>query len=164
MDKNKKNKALYLSILIIFFILGWFLNSTFETLKVHKEKPFFGDEERYSPHDVIKEEDLQLDNDRLVINFPGLALAQYADTNSMDPLLDEHATGLEIIPESEEDIFVGDVIAYQSGDDLIVHRIVLISKDDFGWYAVVKGDNSETYNPERIRFEQVKYLLVGVLY
>lgn len=162
MNKNKRNKIFYFSLLVIFFIFGWFLNSVFETLSIHKEKPFFGDEERFSPYDRIKEQDLQLFFDRLIINFQGIKLASYSNTNSMDPLIDEHSTGLEIIPETEEDIHEGDIVAYQSGNDLIVHRIVSVSEDELGWYALLKGDNSQ--DVEKIRFEQVKYVLIGVLY
>lgn len=160
MDKNKKNKVLYISILITFFILGWFLNSI--TLNIHEEKPFLGDEEKLSPSDRIKEEHLQLFSDKLIINFPELRLASYTNTNSMDPLLDEHTTGLEIMPSSEQDIHAGDIVAYQSGNDLIVHRVIAIGEDDLGWHAVLKGDNSKEL--EKVRFEQVKYVLVGVLY
>lgn len=160
MNKNKKKKALYLSLLAIFFILGWFLNSV--SLNIHQEKPFFGDEERLSPYNRIEEKHLQLFSDKLIVNFPEIKLAHYTNTNSMDPLIDEHTIGLEIVPESKEEIHKGDVIAYESGNDLIVHRVVAISEDDQGWYAVLKGDNSASY--ELVRFEQIKYILVGVLY
>lgn len=162
MNKNKKNKTLYFSLLIIFFIFGWFLNSISETLNIHKEKPFFGSEEKISPQDRIKEENLQLLSDKLIINFPGIKLASYTDTNSMDPLIDEQTNGLEIVPQSENDIHVGDVVAYQSNNDLIAHRVIAIDKDEIGWYALVKGDNSE--NIEKIRFYQIMYVLIGVLY
>lgn len=161
MNKNKKTKALYLSLLVIFFILGWFLNSL-STLNIHQEKPLFGSEERISSHDRIKEDHLQLFSDKLIVNFPEIELASYTDTNSMDPLIDEHVTGIEIIPVSEEDIHIGDVVAYQSGNNLIPHRIMLIGEDDLGWFAILKGDNSRTY--EKVRFEQIKYVLIGVLY
>lgn len=160
MAKNKKNKVLFISLLVIFFILGWFLNSL--QLNIHEEKPFFGDEERFSPYNRIEEKHLQLFSDKLIINFPKIELAYYTNTNSMDPLIDEHATGLEIIPESEEEIHIGDVVAYQSSNDLIVHRVVAIGEDELGWYAMLKGDNSKSL--EKVRFEQIKYVLIGVLY
>jgi hypothetical protein len=157
-----KKKTLYLSALIIFFILGWFLKSVIETISIHQEKPFMGDKEISSPYNRIKEDDLQLSPDKLVINLPGIALASYTDTNSMDPLLDEKTTGIEIIPKTEEEIHVGDVVAYESGNDLIPHRVIQTGKDDQGWYAIVKGDNSESL--EKIRFEQIRYVLIGVFY
>lgn len=160
MNKNTKNKAFYFSLLATFFILGWFLNSI--SLNIHEEKPFLGDEERLSPYDRIKESHLQLFSDRLIINFQNIQLAHYTNTNSMDPLLDEHAIGLEIMPNLEEDIHVGDIVAYQLGNDLIVHRVISIDKDTLGWCAMLKGDNSKEV--EKVRFEQIKYILIGVLY
>jgi len=160
MAKNKKNKALFISLLAMFFILGWFLNSL--SLNIHEEKPFFGDEERFSPYNRIEEKHLQLFSDKLIINFPKIELASYTNTNSMDPLIDEHSTGLEIIPDLEEDIHVGDVVAYQSGSDLIAHRVISIREDELGWYAMLKGDNSKSF--EKVRFKQIKYVLIGVLY
>ena len=143
MNKNKKNKAIYISLIFMFFIFGWFLNSIFETLDIHKEKLFLGSEERMSPSDRIKESHLHLFSDKLIINFPELILASYTNTNSMDPLIDEHTTGIEIKPNSEEEIHPGDIVAYQSGNDLIAHRIISIGNDDLGWYALLKGDNSK---------------------
>lgn len=160
MDKNKKNKTFYFSLLVMFFIFGWFLNSI--SLNIHEEKPFLGDEEKLSPYDRIKESHLQLFSDKLIINFQKIQLAYYTNTNSMDPLLDEHTIGLEITPSSEEDIHVGDIVAYQSDNDLIVHRVISIDKDNLGWYVIVKGDNSKEL--EKVRFEQIKYILIGVLY
>lgn len=164
MNKNKKNKTFYISLLVTFFILGWFLDSVSETLNIHQEKPFFGSEERFSPYDRIQENHLQLFSDKLIINFPEIQLAHYTNTDSMDPLIDEYAIGLEIMPKSEGDVHVGDVVAHHLGNDLIVHRVISIGKDNLGWYAMLKGDNSEEYDPEKVRFEQIKYVLIGVLY
>ena len=164
MNKNQKSKALYLTLIAVFFILGWFLNSFLETLSIHKENPFFGSEERFSPYDRIKEKHLELFSDKLIINFPGIHLAHYTNTNSMDPLIDENAIGLEMIPDSIDDIGVGDVVAYQEGGELITHRIISIGEDSLGWYAILKGDNSEEYDHKKVRFEEVKYVLIGVLY
>ncbi len=144
------------------FILGWFLNSVIETISIHQEKPFLGDKEISSPYNRINEGDLQLFPNKLIINLPGIALARYTDTNSMDPLLDEKTTGIEIIPKAEEEIHVGDVVAYESNNDLIPHRVIQIGGDEQGWYAIVKGDNSESL--EKIRFKQIKYVLIGVFY
>ena len=84
----------------------------------------------------------------------------------MDPFLDTEANGIEIIPQSEKDIIIGDIITYQPAwtDKLVVHRVIQIGEDENGWYAYAKGDNSSAIDPGKIRFEQVKYILIGVLY
>lgn len=47
---------------------------------------------------------------------------------------------------------------------LLVHRILAVSKDEQGTYYTVKGDNSEIADPEKIRFNQVTGVVIGVLY
>ena len=61
---------------------------------------------------------------------------------------------------------MGDVIVYEPSWDsgLIVHRVISIEEDEQGRYYVVKGDNSEIVDPEKVRFSQIVGVLVGVLY
>jgi len=158
----EKNKLIWISFIVFFFIIGWFINSIFNTLNIHDEKLLLGADEQISPANRIEEKHLELSSEKLVINFPKIQLAHYSDTNSMDPIIDENSIGLEIIPESKEEIHVGDIVAYESGNDLIAHRIIEIDNDG-EWYAIVKGDNSEN-NAEKIRFDQINYVLIGVLY
>ncbi len=135
------------------------------------EKPlafgsFFSDGtiERPSPYDWIKEDQIAIYRDKVVINLENAQLAGFVDTNSMDPLLDENSNGIEIIPESIADIHIGDVVSYKSGSDVIIHRVVGIGYDEQGWYAIMKGDNNKANDPGRVRFEQIQRVLVGVIY
>ena len=100
-----------------------------------------------------------------IINVSGLSFAQYEDTNSMDPFLDSECNGLEIVPK-EEDLDVGDIVAYRSTkvDGLIVHRIVGTGFDqNNGEYYILKGDNNSRPDPEQVSFNQIEFLLVGVI-
>ena len=36
--------------------------------------------------------------------------------------------------------------------------------DDEGWYAIMKGDNLEKADPYKVRFENVKRVVVAVIY
>ena len=71
-----------------------------------------------------------------------------------------------IIPKSSDEIKIGDIISYGThyNDDIIIHRVTKIGKDAEGWYAIAKGDNNAISDPEKIRFSQVKRILVGILY
>jgi signal peptidase I len=131
-----------------------------------KNPSIFTTNERISPQDRINEDQIHVYKDRIVIYIPEATYARYADTNSMDPILDEGATGFEIIPDSEEDIRIGDIITYQPEwtSNLVVHRVIEIGEDEQGWFAYTKGDNTSSIDPGKIRFEQVKYVLVGVFY
>ncbi len=162
--KDYNTKYMTIALTLTFFVLGWFTNSILNTIQFHQEKPFLGDQERASPYDRIKDEHLELNKDFLKINFKNLHIAYYSNTNSMDPVLDEDSFGIEWIPESEKDIHIGDIVAYKAGDFLIVHRVVDIKKDKEGWYALLKGDNSRSDAKEKVRFNQIRYVVLGVLY
>ena len=121
--------------------------------------------EKPSPYDWIKQEQISVKKDQVVIDLKGAVLARFVNTNSMDPILDEHATGIEIVPDSLTDIHIGDIVSYKSNDsEVIIHRVVFIGVDNKGWYALMKGDNNDARDPERIRFEQIQRVLVGVIY
>jgi signal peptidase len=84
----------------------------------------------------------------------------------MDPLIDKGANGIEIRPESPDEIEPGDVISYESkfADGIIIHRVIEKGTDDNGVYFITKGDNNPIRDPEKVHFEQVKGILVGVIY
>jgi len=128
------------------------------------EMPLSDGTERTSPHDRIKESQIFAYDDKVVLQIKGASLAKYADTNSMDPLLDKDSNGIEIEPGNEDDLHVGDVVAYELNNELIVHRITEINYDGKGKYFMLKGDNLRENDPYKIRFNQVKYVLVGIIY
>ncbi|MFH1591854.1 MAG: hypothetical protein ABIB47_00600 [Candidatus Woesearchaeota archaeon] len=119
-----------------------------------------------SPRDRVSEEQIRVYSDRIVIKIDGASWTRYANTNSMDPFLDEGANGIEIVPENEDEIYVGDVVAYESkyADGLTVHRVIDVREDEAGRYFVLKGDNLSQEDPENVRFSQIKYVLIGVVY
>jgi signal peptidase I len=120
-----------------------------------------------TPTDRIKLTQIQIQDNQLVLTYnKNLYLSEYAPTKSMLPLFDKGHNGIEIIPEKPRDIKIGDIIAYQSNivNGLIVHRVIDINQDNKGLYFITKGDNNQTQDPEKIRFNQIKYILIGVLY
>lgn len=126
------------------------------------------DEERDkdSPHDWIKMDEILVYHDKVIINIDNPEWALFTDTKSMDPVIDSYANAIEIIPKSESDIHVGDIVAYKSkyADGTITHRVIEISEDSKGWYAILKGDNNEKPDPGKVRFDQIKRVVVGILY
>ncbi len=126
----------------------------------------FEPDEISSPHDRIKEEQIHIFPDKVVIDVKNASWASYADTNSMDPFLDYGSNGLELTPQAEDDLFIGDVAAYESKitKELIIHRIVDIREDSKGKYFIFKGDNNSTIDPEKVRFSQIKFVLIGIIY
>ena len=163
-----KRYALFL-MLIASFLVGLTISSIVDTIiNINKERPFFNitTKDVPSPKDRVSEDQIHIYKDKIEINIDGATVASYEDSNSMDPLLDKEANGIEVMPKDEYDVHVGDVIAYESNwtDGIVIHRVVNISKDNLGPYFVTRGDNNPANDPQRIRFNDIKYVLIGVIY
>lgn len=124
----------------------------------------FSSSEIMSPNDHISEEQIKVYDDRVVLDVDDPVWSSFTDTNSMDPLLDAGANGIEIKPQSPNDIHVGDVISYKSGNGVVIHRVIEIGSDEEGIFYVVKGDNNPIPDKEKVRFEDVQGILVAVVY
>ncbi|MCF7861208.1 hypothetical protein K9M79_03095 [Candidatus Woesearchaeota archaeon] len=122
--------------------------------------------EKPSPYDRVKQEDIHVYDDRVIIKIDNPEWAYFVNTNSMDPLLDVESNAIQIVPDKPEDIHVGDVISYESHliDSTVIHRVVEVSFDEKGWYAMTKGDNNMFVDPDKIRFDDVKRILIAVIY
>ncbi|RMF06772.1 hypothetical protein D6764_01485 [Candidatus Woesearchaeota archaeon] len=120
--------------------------------------------ERPSPADRIKEDQIKVYNDRIVIELEGARWAKFTDTNSMDPVIDKEANAIQVVPEDPDTIQEGDIISYEYDGRTIIHRVIRTGYDDNGWYAITKGDNIKEPDPEKVRFSQVKKIVVGILY
>ncbi len=163
------NKPIAFTILIGIFLLGWLSNSVYSQIYFENiEVPYALDfnREKSSPGDWIKKDKIHVYEDRIIIDVKDAEWAEFTDTNSMDPFLDVSSNSIELKPEHENNLSIGDIISYRSkyANGLIIHRIIEISEDDQGWYAVVKGDNNPQPDPGKIRFEQIEGVLVGILY
>lgn len=122
--------------------------------------------EKPSPSDWIKDSQIHVYHDKIVIDLDGAEWSEFTDTNSMDPVIDSGANAIEIIPKSPSQINVGDIIAYSSpySSGTIIHRVIETGIDSKGWYCHVKGDNLPTQDPGKIRFDQVKRVVVAIIY
>lgn len=158
----------YIILGILVFILGWFSADMYKIISnLNVEKPLsVSGYEFSSPGDWVKESQIKIYSDYVLIKIKNATWGSFADTNSMDPLLDANANSIELKPQSEKELKVGDIIAYKADfvDGVIIHRIVKIDSDEKGWYVVVKGDNNPHPDPQKVRFDQIKGVLVGVIY
>lgn len=153
-------KIIQLLLLVIIFLSGFSLINI-------SQKPFsISAEEIDSPYDRINEDQIEVYNNKVIINIQDPEYARFTNTNSMDPILDETANAIEIIPKSEEDIHLGDVVSYKSKltNSVIIHRIIKISKDEGGIYYTLKGDNNKMPDPEKVRFNQIERVVVAIIY
>jgi signal peptidase I len=118
--------------------------------------------ENILPADRVNASQIEITSDRITIYIDNVSISNYANTSSMYPTITENAKGVNIVPESPAEIKAGDIITYEQDNILIVHRVVEIG-DDGEWYAITKGDATETADG-KVRFEQIKSILIGILY
>jgi hypothetical protein len=116
-----------------------------------------------APNDWTSRDDIIVFDDMVVLRVENATLSSYLDTGSMKPVLDEGANGIRIVPKGAEEIDVGDIVSYRFDGMLIVHRVVEKGFDDTGIYFIMKGDNSLA-NDGKVRFEQVEYVTIGVIW
>lgn len=142
-----------------------FLATSFVYLSPSRIPLGFFSSEISSPGNWLEDEDIKVFPDMVVIKHEDVILSSFADTNSMDPLLDENANGLEIKPKQDQ-LKVGDIISYRSEflGGTVIHRIIAINQDNYGTYYTTQGDNNNVQDPEKIRFDQIEGVLVGILY
>ncbi len=160
------NKLLIISIITTVFLLGWFSSIVHSNYSIKEQSPFISSKERLSPYDHVKESQISVYKDKVIIDINNAIWARYTDTNSMDPLFDKGANGIEIAPGYPSDLHIGDIIAYNAewADGVVIHRIIDIGNDEKGIYFITKGDNNQLQDPEPVRFSQVKYILIGIIY
>lgn len=122
---------------------------------------FEGSEE--APMDHVGEEDIIVLEDRVILKISGVTLSGYADSGSMVPVLDEGANGIRIVPSSESEVDVGDIVSFRIMEKLVVHRVVEKGEDDEGIWFEVKGD-ANLVGDGRVRFEDIEYKTIAIIY
>jgi hypothetical protein len=178
-------KKLLVLVFVFIFVFGWFCSSVYSNVlsqisvvsaandnlemadsNSFVERYFFNNKERISPSDWIKQDQIDVFRDRVVINLDNPQWAVFTDTNSMDPVIDANAHAIEIIPQSPDQINVGDIVSYDSSyvDGAVIHRVIEIGEDEGGWYCRTKGDNNALEDPGKIRFNQILRVLVAIIY
>tara|TARA_Y100000310_G_C20457842_1_gene703905 strand:+ start:289 stop:834 length:546 start_codon:yes stop_codon:yes gene_type:complete len=123
--------------------------------------------ERASPSDRVNTSQIKQYRNEVRLRLTNTTIAEFKETNSMDPLLDSGAHGIQLPVKSADEVFVGDIIAYETLYDvpeIVLHRVVEIGEDEEGWYAIFKGDNNAFVDYDKVRFSQIRYVLVGILY
>jgi len=92
-------------------------------------------------------------------------MAEFVGTGSMRPCLGKFTNGIQIKPDSIDEIQEGDIIAYENNEGtLIVHRVIDVDYDEDGWFVRAKGDNNSVKDEKIIRFEDIKYKIIALVF
>ena len=166
--------SLVISLCAMLFLSGWVSNNVYTYSQNNKLefpvalKTFFIQEspELDSPQDRVPENKIHVYKDRIILDLGDASWSTFADTNSMDPVLDVGANGIEIKPKQQNELKFGDIISYkaQFTDGIVVHRIISTGYDGLGWYAIAKGDNNPASDPYKVRFSDITGVVVGIIY
>jgi hypothetical protein len=157
----------FVVLLVCMFGLG--VVSTNIYAQLQKEQPLSTGDSSTSvqtPQDRIKESQIKVYSNRVVLDVSNPEWASFTATGSMEPVLNEHSNAIEVIPKTENEIGVGDIISYKSeyATGIIIHRVVYKGQDEKGTYFVLKGDNNPTSDPGKIRFSQIQRVVVAIIY
>ena len=108
-----------LCILMIGFLIGVFMTNN--VVNIQLSPSFSGDLiSRASPQNHITEDRIKVYNDRILLDLQDASWATFADTKSMEPILNKDSNGIEIKPESSEQIKVGDIIGISKKASIIL--------------------------------------------
>ena len=137
--------------------------------------------ERPSPSNIVKEENITVDGNKIIISLENLAIPltktpkvwipMIPDTNSMDGVFDAGNNNMLISGTCPEDqqllvsaLVVGDVAVYKTETMYAIHRIIEMGEDKEGRYFHFKGDNNSGKDPDKVRDNQIQWVSIGVIY
>lgn len=147
------------------FITGFLCYYVMSSVYIDVESPFLLGlaSATEQPGNWISKENIEIFDDKIIIYVNNATISSYADTGSMLPTLGENSNGIKIVPENPDEISVGDIITFESGDKLIVHRVIGKGEDENGIYFITKGDNNQETDG-KVYFENIKYVTIALIY
>jgi len=156
-------KTLWIIAIFLFIIISTAFSTAYATSYFNET------EERFMllpPSDTISEGQIKVYRDKIIIHINDAQWSSYLDTNSMSPVLFSGANGIEIIPKTKSEVHIGDIIAYETkwNNIPVIHRVVDIRQDELGTYFITKGDNNASADPVKVRFDQIRYKLIAIIY
>ena len=168
MRKRDGSKLKFLMALLVIFLMGWFSNNIYSFLtNIDKEQPFsISSNEIKSPGDWIKENQVKIRDKAVTIVIKNATWATFTDTNSMDPVIDSTSHAIKLIPQKPTELHVGDIVSFESeiANGIVIHRIIDRKVDEQGLYFITKGDNNKNPDSQKVRFDQITGVVVGILY
>jgi len=139
-------------------------NTPMEGIEMPKSITGLSSADSNAPGDWINTKQIRITENSVIIMVKNASISKYADTGSMKPTLDSDSNGIRVVPSSPEQIKVGDIVTFSLNGENIVHRVIEKGEDDLGYWFLTKGDNNPSSDGMKIRFEDVRYVTIGVLW
>lgn len=124
----------------------------------------------YDINEYIPASDIRLEDGRVCV-YGQYDLATFSDTDSMLPLIDYQTTGIVKPVTSDTPINLGDIITYFHHYDssvntnyYYVHRVIRTGEDENGTYYITQGDHNIEEDDVKVRKEDMRELLVGLIW
>jgi hypothetical protein len=151
------------------FALGFLASGIYAQMNTERPASINADgttDEVPSPNDWVKERQILVYDSQVILDIQNAEWASFTDTHSMEPVLSARTNAIEIVPKNADQIKVGDIVSYESkyADGIIIHRVIEKNEDADGVYFIFKGDNNPTSDPGKIRFDQIKRVVVAIVY
>jgi len=173
MDKKAFLKAFVVTFV---FMLGFLTSNIYADISSQTQNPSnlntlnaLGDnrtDEVPSPSAWITDTQIGVYSQRVILDVKDPQWATFTDTHSMEPVISSRSYAIEVVPDSVDKIKVGDIVSYESkyATGTIIHRVIQKGYDADGTYFTIKGDNNPTADPGKIRFDQIKRVVVAIIY
>ena len=138
-----------------------------------QEKSSIGQNENVpvSPCSRVNFGDVITYTNQVNIQSSDIVKGKVAGTGSMLPAISPSATVLYKKTNNVDDLCLGDIVVYDKTQcnpngisNTTIHRIVSKDIDDIGIYYTVKGDNNKAIDNCKIRLDDIKLVVVGILY
>jgi len=117
----------------------------------------------YNPRNHIPRENFTVTEQRFCIEG-NYSWSIYADTQSMLPMFGNNSVGITTLVGDDTELKVGDIVSYSLNERFISHRIIHIGEDGDGKYYILKGDNNDSPDTDKVRKEQIERILLGVIW
>ncbi len=159
-----KKNLIILDVLIVtfVFVLGILISNIFDT---SLDQAYGNSKEIQSPSDWVTDKDINVYEDKVIINIENTRYVGISNTNSMDPFIDENTNILEILPSDLNKIQIGDIISFKiETGEVYIHRVVGKGQDENGLYFITKGDNNPNTDPVITRSSDVVGIVYGIIY
>ena len=142
---------------IVFFILGFSLNVPLQA------------EDRFATTDAVAEStqripfgSIKVYPDEVRIEYPGLKYAK-VNSDSMAPWMTHDSVVFEKVPDSPDEIHIGDAISFFNPveNKVILHAVVDIVEIDGKIFYETKGIANPEADDALVPYENVKGIVVG---